>query len=182
VSTAFGVGGAGVGEKLAVDGVGDATLEAAHGFHPGLARGEFAPVVGAVFGIEAAVPPRATPHHGTRRARRPEESHTNNTMGSREESIPAEHLDRVRPDTGPHESSSSRECRSSRGEHRHTCSSCDQGVLCPQHVPAMSPECPQALDLPLAKTRHEWPLTCADVSARDDLSMVGLAGFEPATP
>ena len=42
----FGVGGAGVGEKLAVDGVGDASLEAAHGFHGGLAGGELAPVVG----------------------------------------------------------------------------------------------------------------------------------------
>jgi hypothetical protein len=48
-----------------------------------------------------AVPSGATPRHGTRWVRRPKESHTHHRVGSREESVPTEHLDRVWPDTGP---------------------------------------------------------------------------------
>ena len=36
------VGGAGVGDQLPVDGIGDPSFEAAHGFHPGLGLGELA--------------------------------------------------------------------------------------------------------------------------------------------
>jgi hypothetical protein len=46
-------GSAGVGEELAVDGVGDPSLEAPHGLEMGLAGGAFASVVGASFGVEA---------------------------------------------------------------------------------------------------------------------------------
>jgi hypothetical protein len=42
-----------VGNKLAVDGVGDPAFEAAHGFGAGLACGEFAPVEGAAIGVQA---------------------------------------------------------------------------------------------------------------------------------
>jgi len=43
----------GVGEELAVDGVGDPPLEAAQRFEAGLAGRELAPVVGPAFGVEA---------------------------------------------------------------------------------------------------------------------------------
>jgi hypothetical protein len=46
-------GSTGVGEELAVGGVRDPALEAAHGLQPGLALGELAPVVGAAFSVEA---------------------------------------------------------------------------------------------------------------------------------
>lgn len=43
----------GVVDHLPVDHVGQAAFEAAHGFHRGLAGGEFAPVVAAAFGVMA---------------------------------------------------------------------------------------------------------------------------------
>ena len=49
----FGLRRPGVGEELSVDGVGDPALEAPHGFHPGLARGELATVVGPPRGCRA---------------------------------------------------------------------------------------------------------------------------------
>jgi hypothetical protein len=48
-----------------------------------------------------AVPSAATPHHGARRGRRPEESHTDRAGGQPQESDPTKHLDRVWPDAGP---------------------------------------------------------------------------------
>jgi hypothetical protein len=44
--------GCGGGNQLSEDGIGHPPLEAAHRFHPGLAGGELAAIVGAAFGVE----------------------------------------------------------------------------------------------------------------------------------
>jgi hypothetical protein len=50
---ALGGGALGVGDEVAVDDVGQASFEAAQGFHRGLAGGELASVVGAALGVVA---------------------------------------------------------------------------------------------------------------------------------
>jgi hypothetical protein len=50
---ALGGGALGVGDEVAVDDVGQASFEAAQGFHRGLAGGELASVVGAALGVLA---------------------------------------------------------------------------------------------------------------------------------
>jgi hypothetical protein len=55
--------GASIREELPVDRVGDPSLEAAHGFHAGLAGGELASVVGAAWGVEPDLGGRGDVQH-----------------------------------------------------------------------------------------------------------------------
>jgi hemoglobin len=67
-----GLDGSGVGEELSVDGVGDPSLQAPDGFHPGLAGAELAPVGAAAFGAEPGLGGRGdeVTLHGACRDRR----------------------------------------------------------------------------------------------------------------
>ena len=95
------VGGAGVGDELSVDDVGDPSLEAAHGFHRRLAVGSLASVVGAAFGVEAERWPRRCAARGSSAGSRPARAGAG--PGPRRRTGPAPALAGREPADQPHD-------------------------------------------------------------------------------